>query len=157
MPALKLPALLPPEVAGTVTTNYPDPYKGVVAGRSKQRLGDAAGLKNFGVNLTTLKPGAASSLRHWHTVQDEFIYVISGELTLVTDAGQQVLRPGMAAGFAAGRPDGHHLLNRTDSDAIYLEIGDRLPGDAVHYADADLEARSVAGKWTFFHKDGRPY
>lgn len=157
MPALQPPALLPAEVPHTVNTNYPNRFREVVAGRSKQRLGDALRLTNFGVNLTTLKPGAASSLRHWHTVQDEFIYVISGQLTLVTDSGEQILSPGMAAGFAAGQSDGHHLLNRTGSDAVYLEVGDRLPGDAVHYADADLEARTVAGKWTYFHKDGTAY
>src|SRR5262249_43376727 len=114
-------------------------------------------LKNFGVNLVTLDPCAESSIRHWHEKQDEFIYVLEGEITLVTDAGRQKLRPGMAAGFPAGRADGHHLVNETGRPAVYLEVGDRTPGDSASYPDADLAVRMVDGKWVFFHKDGRPY
>jgi uncharacterized cupin superfamily protein len=154
---LKLPALDPAGVAPAVGSNYPDVFKPRVAGRAKQKLGDALGLKNFGVNLTTIKPGAASALRHWHLKQDEFVYILEGELVLVTDAGEQVLSAGMAAGFPAGKADGHHLVNRSDRDAVYLEVGDRTAGDAATYPNDDLEARAVAGGWKFFHKDGTPY
>jgi uncharacterized cupin superfamily protein len=95
-------------------------------------------------------------MRHWHSKQDEFIYVLEGELTLVTDAGRQKLKRGMAAGFPAGRADGHQLVNETKKPALYLEIGDRTPGDGAAYADVDLAARLVDGKWVFTHKDGRP-
>jgi len=126
---LKFPALDPGEVSAVEGSTYPEPFKIRVAGRAKRRLGDALGLKNFGVNLTTLKPGALSALRHWHTKQDEFIYIVSGELILITNAGEQVLTPGMVAGFPAGRADGHHLANRGSADAVYLEVGDRTAGD----------------------------
>ena len=137
---------------------YPDMYKPVVAGREKIALGNAVGLSQFGVNLTRLKPGAASALRHWHENEDEFVYVLEGELVLVTDEGESVLGPGMAAGFPAGRACGHHLVNRTDRPALYLEIGDRTPGDRAHYSADDLEAAlDPEGRWRFTHKDGRPY
>jgi len=126
-------------------------------GRSKQRLGDAAGLKNFGVNLVRLAPGSCSALRHWHRYQDELIYVLEGELILVTDAGGEALIAGMAAGFPAGEADGHHLCNQSDADAVYLEIGDRTPNDLVHYPDDDLVAKESQGSWQFTHKDGTPY
>jgi uncharacterized cupin superfamily protein len=151
------PALDPKDLPEQSTTGYPEPYKSRVAGRYKRRLGDAAGLKNFGVNLTRLDPGAESSMRHWHTKQDEFIYVLEGELTLVTDAGRQKLKRGMAAGFPAGRADGHQLVNETKKPALYLEIGDRAPGDGATYSEADLAAKLVARKWVFTHKDGSPY
>jgi uncharacterized cupin superfamily protein len=154
---LKSPALDPASVPGAAGTNYPAPFKSRVAGRRKQRLGDAAGLKNFGVNLTTLEPGACSALRHWHTKQDEFVYVLRGELVLVTDAGEQVLTPGMCAGFPAGKADGHHLVNRTDRAAAYLEVGDRVPGDGAAYPDDDLVAEMTPQGWKFRHKDGTPY
>jgi len=134
-------------------TGYPTPYRERVAGRSKARLGDAFGLKNFGVNLTRLEPGAESALRHWHTRQDEFVYVLEGELVLVTDAGETVLRPGMCAGFPGGKPDGHHLVNRGERTAVYLEVGDRTPGDEAFYPDADLVHRD--GR--FFRRDGTPW
>lgn len=134
-------------------TGYPAPFRDRFAGRSKVRLGDLLGLTNFGVNLTRLDPGAASTLRHWHTRQDEFVYVVEGELTLITDAGETVLRPGMCAGFPAGRPDGHCLFNRTDAPAAYLEIGDRTAGDEGHYPDDDVLFRD--GK--FLHRDGSPW
>jgi len=155
--ALKLPAIDPAAVVATTGTNYPDHLKPRATGRTKQRLGDALGLKNFGVNLTTLKPRAASALRHWHAKQDEFVYVVSGELVLVTDAGEQLLTAGMAAGFAAGKADGHHMLNRSNHDAVYLEVGDRSAGDAVTYPDEDLAAAWVGDHWQFTHKDGTPY
>jgi uncharacterized cupin superfamily protein len=156
-PSLKSPAIDPQTVVAAVGSNYPDAFKPRVAGRAKRKLGDALGLKNFGVNLTTIKPGAASALRHWHLKQDEFVYILEGELVLVTDAGEQTLTAGMAAGFPAGKADGHHLFNRSQRDAVYLEVGDRTPGDGAHYPDDDLVARAVPGGWTFTHKDDRPY
>lgn len=143
-----------PERTGS---SYPGPFRAAVAGRRKRALGDAAGLTNFGVNLVTLEPGAASSHRHWHTKQDELVWVLSGEVVLVTDAGERVMTPGMCAGFPAGRPDGHHLVNRSDRDAVYLEVGDRTPGDEADYPDVDLLLRIVDGKPAFLHKDGSPY
>jgi uncharacterized cupin superfamily protein len=145
-------------VPSVSSTNYPEQFRQFVAGRSKRRLGDAFGLKNFGVNLTTLAPGAMSALRHWHVKQDEFVYILEGECILATDAGEQVLRPGMAAGFPAGKKDGHHLINRSDRDAVYLEIGDRLPGDAADYPDLDMVTRqSSDGKWVYYRRSGEPY
>lgn len=142
----------------TTPSLYPAPFAARVAGRQKQALGDAFGLKNFGVNRTTLKPGAMSALRHWHTVQDEFIYILSGRPTLITDAGETELRPGMCMGFRGGEPDGHHLVNRSSEDVVYLEIGDRLPGDSGSYPDDDLKAVMGAdGRWQMLHKDGSPY
>lgn len=142
----------------TRPTNYPEPFASRMAGRQKQALGDAFGLRSFGVNLTTLKPGSISALRHWHSVQDEFVYVISGHPTLVTDAGATTLEPGMCVGFKGGDPDGHHLVNRSQEDVVYLEIGDRLAGDSGSYPDDDLQAVMGAdGKWQFRHKDGSAY
>lgn len=135
-------------------SNYPDQFKPRVSGRLKQRLGDAVGLRNFGVNQVTLQPGGQSALRHWHAKQDEFIYVLSGEVTLITDAGEQVLTAGMAAGFPAGEADGHHLVNRSDGVAVYLEVGDRTPDDRVVYPDDDLLAEHSNQGWIFKHKDG---
>jgi len=154
---LKAPALDPATVPVAPGTNYPEPFRPRVAGRRKQRLGDALGLKNFGVNLTTLAPGAQSALRHWHTKQDEFIYVLKGELVLVTGAGEQVLAPGACAGFPAGRADGHHLVNRGHVEAAYLEVGDRAAGDAVTYPDDDLAATLTPQGWKMTRKDGTPY
>ena len=159
MPArsLNLPALDPASVEASHGSNYPEAFKARVAGRAKQRLGNALGLNKFGVNLTTIKPGSASALRHWHLKQDEFVYIVSGELLLVSDAGEQVLTAGMCAGFAAGKADGHHLVNRSETDAVYLEVGDRTPGDGAHYPDDDLVARAVEGGWQFTRRDGTPY
>jgi uncharacterized cupin superfamily protein len=147
----------PENIPDKTGSNYPEQFKHLVAGRSKKRLGDAAGLKNFGVNLTKLAPGSCSALRHWHTKQDEFIYVLSGELTLVTDEGEQILTAGMAAGFPAGFADGHHLINRSTSEAVYLEIGDKTPNDEVTYPDVDLVAKDSPNGWVFTHKDGSLY
>jgi uncharacterized cupin superfamily protein len=136
---------------------YPEPFAALFSGRDKKPLGDLFGLTRFGVNLTRLAPGAASALRHAHSLQDEFIYILEGHPTLRTDTGEHVLSPGMCAGFAAGSGDAHQLVNRSDSDVLYLEIGDRTPGDRVHYPDDDLVAQEVAGQWVFLHKDGTPY
>jgi uncharacterized cupin superfamily protein len=142
----------------TTRTNYPPPFAARVAGREKRPLGDVFGLTNFGVNLTRLAPGAVSALRHAHARQDELVYVLEGEPALVTDAGETALRPGMCAGFKAGTGDAHHLVNRTDRDVVYLEIGDRAAGDAVTYPDDDLRAvLGPDGKWQMTRKDGRPY
>lgn len=138
-------------------TGYPEPFKSRVKGRIKRRLGDEFGLTTFGVNLTTLAPGAVSSVRHGHTVQDEFIYVLQGNPTLITNAGETRLQPGMCAGFKAGAGDAHHLRNDTNEEVRYLEIGDRLPGDAAHYPDDDLAVTMVDGAYKFSRKDGTQY
>lgn len=147
----------PRQVSGKQSSNYPQQFQTYVAGRIKKKLGNVAGLKNFGVNLVTLEPGSSSALRHWHTKQDEFIYILSGEATLVTNAGEQILQAGMAAGFPAGEEDGHHLLNRSDADVVYLEIGDRTPEDKVDYPDDDLMAKDRDGVWIFTRKNGSIY
>lgn len=151
-------AIDPREVQGKVGTTYPRPFREEFAARTKRALGDLFGLKNFGVNLVDLEPGSWSSQRHWHTHEDEFVYVVSGELTLVTDEGEQSLTPGMVVGFPAGRADGHHLLNKSDSVATYLEIGDRIPEDECYYPDIDMQLVSDGkGGRVFTHRDGRPY
>ena len=154
---LKAPALDPRTVKVRSGTGYPEIYRAIVAGRAKQALGDALGLSHFGVNLTRLAPGAASAQRHWHTAEDEFVYILEGEVELITDAGTQILRPGMAAGFPAGRPDGHQLVNRSDRDVLYLEIGDRRPEDKAEYPDIDLRVLARDGEHYFAHKDGTPW
>lgn len=139
-------------------SNYPEPFATRVAGRRKHLLGDVFGLKNFGVNLTYLKPGAISALRHAHSVQDEFIYILQGAPLLVTDSGETQLQPGMCAGFKSGSGDAHHLVNRGADEVVYLEIGDRNAGDRVAYPDDDLQAvLDGAGQWVFTHKNGQPY
>ena len=138
-------------------SNYPEPFASQMAGRLKQPLGDLFGLTNFGVNLTRLLPGAVSALRHAHTKQDEFVYILRGHPTLHTDEGRTKLSPGMCAGFKAGSGNGHHLINQTDEEVLYLEVGDRTPGDEGSYPDADLKALMVDGQWKFVHKDGSPY
>ena len=154
---LKPPAFDPETVPVKTGTRYPPAMKGASEPREKRALGDAVGLKNFGVNLVRMKPGTESSIRHWHTFQDEFIYLLEGELVLITDEGEQILTPGMAAGFQAGVPDGHCLANRSDQDALYLEVGDRTPGDETTYSDVDMERRAIDGNSVFVHKDGTPY
>ena len=141
----------------TKPSNYPEPFFSRMKGRLKRPLGDLFGLTNFGVNLTTLSPGAVSALRHAHSKQDEFVYILRGHPTLVTDEGRTNLSPGMCAGFKAGTGNGHHLVNETAEDVVYLEAGDRTPGDEGSYPDDDLKAKLVDGKWAFVHKDGRPY
>jgi uncharacterized cupin superfamily protein len=128
-----------------------------MAGREKHPLGELFGLSNFGVNLTKLAPNAASALRHAHTKQDEFVYILQGHPTLHTDEGRTRLAPGMCAGFKAGTGNGHRLVNETEEEVVYLEVGDRTPGDAGSYPDDDLQALLIDGKWKFARKDGRPY
>ena len=141
----------------TKPSNYPEPFFSRMGKREKHPLGDLFGLKNFGVNLTRLKPGGESALLHRHSKQDEFVYIIEGNPILVTDRGEVALAPGLCAGFAAGGI-AHQLVNRTESDVVYLEIGDRTPGDDGAYPADDLRAvLGSDGKWQFSHKDGRPY
>ncbi|MEH1900975.1 MAG: cupin domain-containing protein [Nostoc sp.] len=149
----------PQEVPSEIRTNYPDEFKPMVAGRIRQQLGNFAGLQNFGVNLVKLEPGSYSSIRHWHSHQDEFIYVLEGELTLVTDKGAEILTPGMAAGFPAAEANAHHLVNRSSVVAIYLEVGDRTPNDKVTYPDENLmTTASPDGKSRkLIRNDGTPY
>ncbi len=152
------PGIVAASVAPRVKpSNYPEPFASRMSGRVKRALGDCFGLTNFGVNLTRLAPGAVSALRHAHAKQDEFIYVLEGHPSLVTDAGEQVLAPGMCAGFKAGTGDGHHLVNRTPTDVLYLEVGDRSAGDTAVYPDDDLQAVMVDGQWRFLHKNGIAY
>ena len=137
-------------------TGYPEPFASICAGRRRWKLGDAAGLTQFGVNLLRLPPGQWSSQRHWHTAEDEFVFVLNGEVVLVTEAGEETLRPGDCAGFQAGAPDGHHLQNRSQREAVLLEIGGRRPGeDGVDYPDIDLMLKPGSGDYE--HRDGTPY
>ena len=136
-----------------VGTLYPPPFDEPCQARERRRLGDAAGLTQYGVNLLRLPPGAWSSQRHWHAKEDEFIYVLSGELVLVTGAGEEVLRAGDCAGFKGGDPDGHCLQNRGTIDAAALEIGSRIPGESAVYPDIDMKAEGGG----YLHKDGTPY
>ena len=136
---------------------YPEAFASRMTGRVKHPLGDVFGLANFGVNLTRLRPGGISALRHAHTKQDEFVYVLSGTATLLTDEGRTALGPGMCAGFKAGTGNGHCLVNETDDEVVYLEVGDRTPGDEGVYPDDDLKALLVDGKWKFTRKDGTAY
>jgi uncharacterized cupin superfamily protein len=136
-------------------TGYPDPFAEAVNGRSKQALGDAGGLTQFGVNLVELKPGAASSQRHWHSHEDEFVMVVSGELTLVTDEGETLMRAGDCAAFPAGRPNGHQLINRGWGNALFLCVGSRIPEDRAQYPDIDLVFDGKTKSYS--HRDGTPY
>jgi uncharacterized cupin superfamily protein len=136
---------------------YPEPFAARMAGRRKHPLGDLFGLTNFGVNLTHLAPGASSALRHAHSRQDEFVYVLQGHPTLHTDQGHTPLAPGMCAGFKAGTGNAHRLANETADEVVILEVGDRSPGDEGSYPDDDITALLVEGRWTFAHKDGTPY
>jgi uncharacterized cupin superfamily protein len=138
-------------------STYPEPHRRPCMAREKRRLGEAGGLTHFGVNLVRLPPGTLSSMRHWHSHEDEFLYVLEGELVLVTDDGEQVLKPGMCAGFPAGKADGHHLANRTDKDAVYLEVGDRSDKDVVEYSDIDMRGFAEPGGFRYMRKDGTPY
>ena len=141
----------------TKPSNYPEPFFSRMAKREKRPLGDLFGLRNFGVNLTRLAPGGESALLHRHSRQDELVYILEGRPTLVTDEGEMLLSPGMCAGFPA-RGVAHQLVNRTDRDVVYLEIGDRTPGDEGSYPRDDLVAvLDPGGRWVFTHKDGRPY
>jgi uncharacterized cupin superfamily protein len=137
---------------------YPAAFAKSMEGRTKRPLGDLFGLGNFGVNIVHLVPGARSALRHAHTRQDEFVYVVEGEPTLITDAGDTPLTPGMCAGFKAGTGDAHHLVNRSARDVVYLEIGDRTAADEVDYPDDDIRVRTGPdGRKRYERKDGTPY
>ena len=140
-----------------IASIYPEPFASMMRGREKRPLGDVFGLKNFGVNLTRLSPGGMSALRHTHTTQDELVYILEGQATLVTDSGPTVLTPGMCAGFRAGDPDAHHLRNDSSEDVVYLEIGDRTPGDLPAWPDVDMKLVESDGQKRFVHRDGRPY
>ena len=133
---------------------YPSPYAEMMAGRSSLRLGEAGGLTQFGVNLVTLAPGAMSSLRHWHLNEDEFVMVTNGECVLVQDAGETVMRPGDCAAFPAGKPDGHHFLNRSDQPAQFLVVGTKAPREVATYSDVDMMVHQEKGTARFTYKDG---
>jgi uncharacterized cupin superfamily protein len=157
MAALVAPALDPSTVPELRGSSYPEPYASQMGDRVRRKLGEALGLTGFGVNLVTLAPGAKSALRHWHTHEDELIYVLSGELMLISDEGEQRLGPGMAAGFPAGKPNAHHLVNKSGAPAQYLEIGDRQGTDQCHYPDDDLMWLETSTGDLAAHKDGTLY
>ena len=138
-----------------VTTNYPEPYRSAVAGRARQRLGNAVSPDQFGVNLTRLKPGAPSAQRH--AAEDEFVFILEGTLVLCENGGETVLRAGDAAGFKASVPNGHCLVNRSTQDAVYLEIGTRAAREQVDYPDIDLRFRKEGNGMTYMRKSGEPY
>jgi len=150
-------AIDPSTLPARSTSGYPEPFRSRCLPREKRAVGDAFGLTKIGVNLTTLPPGKESSMRHWHTVEDEMIYVLEGEVILRTDEGEQRLGPGMCVGFRAGDPNGHQLINRGDKPARYLEISNRDPADGAHYTDVDLAMRKEGGRNVFMHKDGSAY
>lgn len=149
MPKLDLGAV--PVRTGSI---YPEPYAGMMAGRSSLRLGEAGGLTQFGANLVILAPGALSSLRHWHLHEDEFVMVTDGECVLVQDAGETLMRPGDCAAFPAGDPDGHHFINRSDREARFLVVGTKAPREVGTYSDVDLRVEIEGGKARFTYKDG---
>jgi uncharacterized cupin superfamily protein len=155
----RMPTIIrnPLDVAPLIGTRYPSPYDQPCLTRQKRALGNLAGLHNFGINYTVLPPGSWSSQRHWHRVQDEFIIVMSGSLTLVTNEGETELSEGACVGFPAGEQNGHHLINRSDQDAAYIEIGDRLPGDSGEYPDIDMQFHFENGKGMFTRKDGSTF
>jgi uncharacterized cupin superfamily protein len=138
-------------------SGYPDPFRAAYGNRIKQRLGDAAGLTQFGVNLTRIAPGTGTALRHWHENEDEFVYVVEGELVLIEDEGETVLRAGDAAGFKAGVANGHCFVNRSDTDAVVLEVGTRAPTERAHYPDVDLAVVKDDTGFHWLHKSGEPY
>ena len=154
---LKLPALDPATLPENRGTTYPEPFKSRLGDRARRRLGNACGLTQFGVNLVTLGPGGQSALRHAHSREDEFVYVLSGELVLIANGGEQVLKAGMCAGYPCGSGDAHHMLNRSKQLAQYLEIGTRVDDDEVTYPDDDLRWVKRGGKEIPAHKDGRLY
>ena len=152
MPKIDVSAM--PEIRAT---GYPPPFNELVAGRFRKRIGNAGGLTQFGVNLCRLEPGSASSQRHWHDEEDELVYMLEGEAVLVEDEGETVLKPGDAATFKAGVPNGHHIVNRSDRDALFLEIGTRLLNGHAHYSEIDMQAAIENGATRYLHKDGTPY
>jgi uncharacterized cupin superfamily protein len=150
----RIDVALVPTVRGSL---YPSPFDEPCRKKSRQRLGDVAGLTQFGVNLLRLEPGAWSSQRHWHTKEDEFIYVLTGEVVLVSDSGQEVLRAGDGAGFKAGDGSGHCLQNRSNREAQVLEVGTRAPDDTTYYSDIDMVAPAGHEPAIYTHRDGTPY
>ena len=157
MSNLRLPAVDASMVEEQRGSGYPEPYRTRMGDRAKRRLGEACGLTRFGVNLVTLGPDGQSALRHWHTLEDEFIYVLEGEVVLVNNEGEQTLRAGDCAGYVAGKPDGHHLVNRSSEPARYLEVGNREPGDIAFYPDDDLRMIEDEDGLYYAHKDGQRY
>ena len=153
----QMPAFNPFELPESNATGYPEPFRQAVLGRERKRLGNAVGLDQFGVNLSRLKPGAASSQRHWHQNEDELVYLLEGELVLVEDGGETMLRPGDAAGWKAGVRNGHCLINRTERDAVYIEIGSRAAREVANYPDIDMRAERDDKGMRYVHKDGQPY
>jgi uncharacterized cupin superfamily protein len=145
------------DVPARTGTIYPQPYAAAVEGRAKRALGDLFGLSQFGVNLTVLAPGTASSERHWHETEDEFVYVLEGEVILIDEAGEHVLGPGMCAGFRAGVPNAHKLVNRSSAPVTLLEVGTRSDIDRAHYPEADMLAEKQDGRFRITRKDGTPY
>jgi uncharacterized cupin superfamily protein len=154
---LKSPALDPQDVLPRTDSGYPEPFRSRVLPREKRSLGDALGLAKFGVNLTTLPPGKESSMRHWHSHEEEFVFVLEGEVVLCTDAGEQTLVAGTCAGFKAGAKDGHQLVNRGSRPAVYLEVGTRDDADTAVYPDVDLLWNPAVHPDRFTHRDGTPY
>jgi uncharacterized cupin superfamily protein len=150
---LKLPALAPLSLEARTGSGYPEPYRSRVVPREKRALGKALGLTKIGINHTTLPPGKESSMRHWHSHEEEFVFVLSGEVVLRTDAGEQVLEAGMCCGFPLGTTDGHQLINRGNTPAIYLEVSNRDPADGADYPDVDLKYRNGA----FTRRDGSKF
>lgn len=150
-------AIDPGELPERTGSGYPEPFAARMGDRARRALGDAFGLTQFGVNLARLGPGAHSALRHAHALEDEFVYILEGNPTLVTDAGDTPLAPGMCAGFAAGTGNAHALVNRSDADVVYLEIGSRKENEAVDYPDDGMIGRTIDGRWTYLHEDGTPF
>jgi uncharacterized cupin superfamily protein len=136
---------------------YPAEFQAEHLGRHKQALGDVVGLTQFGVNISRIEPGASTALRHWHEQEDEFVYMIEGELVLVEDEGETIVKPGDAAGFKAGVPNGHHLVNRTDRDAVFLVVGTRAQRERCHYSEIDLVHDQDGDRYRLTHKSGAPY
>jgi uncharacterized cupin superfamily protein len=155
--SLKKPALDPRSLEPRTGSGYPEPYRSRVLPREKRQLGNALGLKTIGINQTTLPPGKESSMRHWHTHEEEFVYVLAGEVVLITDAGEQTLVAGMCAGFPLGTRDGHQLVNRGSHTAVYLEVSNRDPQDKAHYPDVDLMFHGVDAAVMFTRKDGSKF
>jgi uncharacterized cupin superfamily protein len=145
------------KIALDTSTNYPSPFHKAVEGRSRKRMAKAAGLSQFGVNLCTLKPGAASSQRHWHENEDEFVYVLEGEVVLCEDGGETVLKPGDAAAWKAGVPNGHCIVNRSNRDAVFIEVGTRAVIERAHYSDIDMQVVRDANGFKYSRRNGEPY
>jgi len=145
------------KIAIDTHSGYPEPFRKAVIGRERKRLGNAVGLDQYGVNLCRLKPGAASSQRHWHQHEDEFVYVLEGEVVLAEDSGETTLKPGDAAGWKAGVANGHRLINRSNRDVVFLEIGTRASREVAIYPDVDLRGERDGKSYRYLHKDGTPY